>query len=55
MEGGVEVAGRRLFACAVRADSRVHAVGDGAPPASAGAGCGSWARSKNASANKAAI
>ena len=35
MEGGVEEAGRRLFACAVRAgfgaDSRVHAVGDGAP------------------------
>jgi len=35
MEGGVEVAGRRLFACAVRAgfgaDSHVHAVGDGAP------------------------
>ncbi len=34
-EGGVEEAGRRLFACAVRAgfgaDSRVHAVGDGAP------------------------
>jgi hypothetical protein len=59
IEGGVEEAGRRLFACAVRAgfgaDSHVHAVGDGAPPASAGAGCGSWARSKNASANKAAI
>jgi hypothetical protein len=35
IEGGVETAGRRLFACAVRAgfgaDSRVHAVGDGAP------------------------
>ena len=35
IEGGVEDAGRRLFACAVRAgfgaDSRVHAVGDGAP------------------------
>ena len=35
IEGGVEAAGRRLFACAVRAgfgaDSRVHAVGDGAP------------------------
>jgi hypothetical protein len=35
IEGGVEEAGRRLFACAVRAgfgtDSRVHAVGDGAP------------------------
>ena len=33
--GGVEDAGRRLFGCAVRAgfgaDSRVHAVGDGAP------------------------
>ncbi len=33
--GGVEVAGRRLLDCAVRAgfgaDSRVHAVGDGAP------------------------
>ena len=33
--GGVEVAGRRLLACAVRAgfgaNSRVHAVGDGAP------------------------
>lgn len=33
--GGVEAAGRQLFACAVRAglgrDSRVHAVGDGAP------------------------
>jgi hypothetical protein len=35
IEGGVDVAGRRLFDCAVRAgfgaDSRVHAVGDGAP------------------------
>jgi hypothetical protein len=35
IEGGVEEAGRRLFACAVRAgfgaDSHVHAVGDGAP------------------------
>ncbi len=35
IEGGVEVAGRRLFDCAVRAgfgaDSHVHAVGDGAP------------------------
>ena len=35
MEGGVEAAGQRLFACAVRAgfgaDSCVHAVGDGAP------------------------
>jgi len=35
IEGGVEAAGRQLFACAVRAgfgaDSRVHAVGDGAP------------------------
>ena len=35
IEGGVEAAGRRLFACAVRAgfgaDSHVHAVGDGAP------------------------
>ena len=35
IEGGVEAAGQRLFACAVRAgfgaDSRVHAVGDGAP------------------------
>ncbi len=35
IEGGVEDAGRRLFACAVRAGfgtgSRVHAVGDGAP------------------------
>jgi hypothetical protein len=35
LEGGVEAAGRRLFDCAVRAgfgaDSRVHAVGDGAP------------------------
>lgn len=35
IEGGVETAGQRLFACAVRAgfgaDSRVHAVGDGAP------------------------
>jgi hypothetical protein len=34
IEGGVEVAGRRLFDCAVRAgfgsDSHVHAVGDGA-------------------------
>ena len=34
IEGGVEAAGQRLFACAVRAgfgaDSRVHAVGDGA-------------------------
>ena len=35
IEGGVEAAGRRLFACTVRAgfgaDSHVHAVGDGAP------------------------
>ena len=35
IEGGVEAAGRQLFACAVRAgfgaDSDVHAVGDGAP------------------------
>lgn len=35
IEGGVEEAGRRLFACAVGAgfgaDSHVHAVGDGAP------------------------
>jgi hypothetical protein len=35
IEGGAEEAGRRLFACAVRAGfgtgSRVHAVGDGAP------------------------
>jgi hypothetical protein len=35
IEGGVDMAGRKLFACAVRAgfgaDSRVHAVGDGAP------------------------
>ena len=35
IEGGVEDAGRRLFACAVRAgfgaESRVHAVGGGAP------------------------
>jgi hypothetical protein len=35
IEGGVETAGRQLFACAVRAgfgaDSHVHAVGDGAP------------------------
>jgi hypothetical protein len=35
IEGGVEAAGQRLLACAVRAgfgvDSRVHAVGDGAP------------------------
>jgi len=35
MGGGVEAAGQRLFACAVRAGfgaaSRVHAVGDGAP------------------------
>jgi hypothetical protein len=35
IEGGVEKAGRQLFACAVRAgfgvNSRVHAVGDGAP------------------------
>ena len=35
IEGGVEAAGRRLLTCAVRAgfgtDSRVHAVGDGAP------------------------
>jgi hypothetical protein len=35
IEGGVEMAGRRLLDCAVRAgfgtDSRVHAVGDGAP------------------------
>jgi hypothetical protein len=35
IEGGVEAAGRQLLACAVRAgfgtDSRVHAVGDGAP------------------------
>jgi hypothetical protein len=35
IEGGVETAGRQLFACAVRAGfgttSNVHAVGDGAP------------------------
>jgi hypothetical protein len=35
IEGGVEKAGRQLFECAVRAgfgvNSRVHAVGDGAP------------------------
>jgi len=35
IEGGVDMAGRKLFACAVRAgfgaDSRIHAVGDGAP------------------------
>lgn len=35
LSGGVAAAGQRLFACAVRAgfgaDSRVHAVGDGAP------------------------
>ena len=35
IEGGVDMAGRKLLACAVRAgfgaDSRVHAVGDGAP------------------------
>ena len=35
IEGGAEVAGRQLLACAVRAgfgaNSRVHAVGDGAP------------------------
>lgn len=35
IEGGVEVAGRQLLACAVRAGfgtgTRVHAVGDGAP------------------------
>ena len=35
IEGGVEAAGRQLLACAVRAgfgtESRVHAVGDGAP------------------------
>ena len=35
IEGGVEVAGRRLLDCAVRAgfgaDSHLHAVGDGAP------------------------
>ncbi len=35
IEGGVETAGQRLLECAVRAgfgtDSRVHAVGDGAP------------------------
>ena len=35
IEGGVEIAGRQLFGCAVRAgfgaNSRVHAVGDGAP------------------------
>ena len=35
IEGGVDMAGRRLFDCAVRAgfgaESRVHAVGDGAP------------------------
>ena len=34
-EGGVEEAGRQLLSCAVRAgfvaNSRVHAVGDGAP------------------------
>jgi hypothetical protein len=35
IEGGVETAGRKLFACAVRAGfgatSHVHAIGDGAP------------------------
>jgi hypothetical protein len=35
IEGGVETAGQQLFDCAVKAgfgtDSRVHAVGDGAP------------------------
>jgi hypothetical protein len=35
IEGGAELAGRRLLDCAIRAgfgsDSRVHAVGDGAP------------------------
>ena len=35
IEGGVETAGRQLFACTVRAgfgaDSHVHVVGDGAP------------------------
>src|SRR6202041_1276571 len=35
IDGGAEVAGRQLLACAVRAgfgaNSRVHAVGDGAP------------------------
>jgi Uncharacterised protein family (UPF0236) len=35
IEGGVEIAGRQLFECAVRAgfgaNSHVHAVGDGAP------------------------
>jgi hypothetical protein len=35
IEGGVEIAGQQLFECAVRAgfgaNSRVHAVGDGAP------------------------
>ena len=35
IEGGVDIAGRQLFECAVRAgfgaNSRVHAVGDGAP------------------------
>ena len=35
IEGGVEEAGRQLLSCAVRAgfgaNSRVHAVGDGAP------------------------
>jgi len=35
IEGGVDMAGRKLLTCAVRAgfgaDSRVHAVGDGAP------------------------
>lgn len=51
IEGGVEVAGRRLLKCAVRAgfgtNSRVHAVGDGRP--------GSWAKSSNSSACKAPI
>jgi hypothetical protein len=35
IEGGTEIAGRQLLECAVRAgfgaNSRVHAVGDGAP------------------------
>ena len=39
IEGGVETAGRKLFACAVRAGfgatSHVHAVGDGRPGSSA--------------------
>ncbi len=59
IEGGVELAGARLLDCAVRAgfgaDSRVHAVGDGAPATKLRFALGSWARSRSSSAIKGAI